>query len=364
MKRFKDLIRRLAGNKSVVAGAFSIALALVIVLVFLLFLSGCQTDTLGTDIRATSEGTTAVMEATQDETTQAELESVTTTAVESIEDISDEYLATNWNGLDAWAVINNNEPFFTNDELLAELGDSFEYYAPLDDLGRCGVCYALVGAETIPTEPRGEIGNVRPTGWHTVRYDDLIADHYLYNRCHLLGYQLTGENANTQNLITGTRYLNVIGMLPFENEIAAYEEANPNNHVLYRVTPIFLDDNLVAEGVLMEARSVEDDGVCFNVFCFNVQPGIEIDYLTGDSWANGEEVVIVEATTDDHEAVYEDYQVSNSDVTYILNTNSMRFHDPDCEAVDRMADQNRAESTLSRDELIAEGYTPCGICNP
>lgn len=176
--------------------------------------------------------------------------------------------------------INENIPFFTDDDMTTE---AFEYYSDLDSLGRCGVTYANICVDIMPTEERGEIGMIKPTGWHTVKYD-IVDGKYLYNRCHLIGYQLSGENANEKNLITGTRYLNVVGMLPFENEVAEYVRET-NNHVLYRVTPIFKDDNLLASGVLMEAKSVEDNGVGvqFCVYCYNVQPGVEVNYVTGDS---------------------------------------------------------------------------------
>lgn len=178
--------------------------------------------------------------------------------------------------------VNGNVPYFTEEDITTE---SFEYYSELDDLGRCGVTCANIGKDLMPTEERGEIGMVKPTGWHTVKYPEVIEDLFLYNRCHLIGYQLSGENANEKNLITGTRYFNTQGMLPFENEVAGYVRKT-GNHVLYRVTPIFEGDNLVAEGVLMEAYSVEDKGkgVEFCVFVYNVQPGIEIDYATGESW--------------------------------------------------------------------------------
>ncbi len=179
--------------------------------------------------------------------------------------------------------INGNIPFFTEEDLSTE---SFESYSELDFLGRCGMAFANIGQDLMPTEERGQIGSVKPSGWHTVKYPDLIADLYLYNRCHLIGYQLSGENANEKNLITGTRYMNIEGMLPFENQVGDYVRKT-GNHVLYRVTPKFTDDNLVADGVLMEAYSVEDDGVgvSFCVFVYNVQPGIVIDYATGESWA-------------------------------------------------------------------------------
>ncbi len=179
-----------------------------------------------------------------------------------------------------YAVIGDNRPDFGED---SERTDAFESYSELDGLGRCGRAYANVCRELMPTEERGEIGQIRPSGWHTVKYD-CIPDRYLYNRCHLIGYQLCGENANERNLITGTRYLNVSGMLPFENQVADYV-LDTGNHVLYRVTPVFTGDHLVADGVRMEAWSVEDagEGVCFDVFVYNVQPGVMIDYATGES---------------------------------------------------------------------------------
>ena len=179
-----------------------------------------------------------------------------------------------------YVIVNNNEPFFTENDMTA---DSFEYYGELDELGRCTVAYASIGKDLMPTEKRGSIGSVKHTVWHTVKYD-IVDGKYLYNRCHLIGYQLTAENANKNNLITGTRYLNVDGMLLFENMVADYIKET-NNHVLYRVTPIFTGDNLLADGVLMEAESVEDngEGISYNVFCYNVQPGVKIDYATGDS---------------------------------------------------------------------------------
>ena len=177
--------------------------------------------------------------------------------------------------------VNNNIPFFHGEEALT---NDYEEYSPLDRLGRCGVAEANLSRSLMPTEKRGSIGMIKPSGWHTIRYDDIIDKKYLYNRCHLIGFQLAGENANELNLITGTRYLNIEGMLPYENQLAGYIK-NTGNHVRYRVTPLFIDDELVARGVLMEAESVEDNGqgICFNIYCYNVQPGIEIEYLTGNS---------------------------------------------------------------------------------
>lgn len=247
--------------------------------------------------------------------------------------------------------VDGNVPDFTEEDLDAPA----ETYAELDDLGRCGQATAIVGEETMPTEDRESIGMVKPSGWHTARYDDLVDGRYLYNRCHLIGYQLSGENANERNLITGTRYMNVEGMLPYENEAADYVQET-GNHVLYRVTPVFEGDELVARGVHVEAESVEDDGagVSFNVFCYNVQPGIEIDYETGESWR---------APSSDRQA--EDGETSSADeTTYILNVNTGKFRRPDCSSVDDMSARNKREYTGTRDELIDQGYEPCSRCNP
>mgnify|MGYP005756488165 FL=1 len=243
-----------------------------------------------------------------------------------------------WSG-DPYVVIDDNQPDFPEEDMTSV---SFETYSELDTLGRCGVAYANVGQDLMPTEDRESISSVTPSGWINREYDG----EYLYNRCHLIGFQLTGENANEENLITGTRYLNVDGMLPFENLVADYVKET-DNHVLYRVTPVFEGQNLVASGVQMEAWSVEDagDGVCFNVYVYNVQPGITIDYATGESWQKGAEP-------------------SDGDVTYILNTNSHKFHYPDCAGVASMSETNRQEYTGSREDLIAQGYTPCGQCQP
>jgi len=180
-----------------------------------------------------------------------------------------------------YVTINENKPTFTDEEYITT---SFEKYSKLDKLGRAGIAYANIGIELMPTEERESIGMVKPSGWHTVKYD-IVSGKYLYNRCHLIGYQLTGENANEKNLITCTRSMNTEGMLKFENEVADYLKKYPNNHVLYRVTPIYKENNLLARGVQIEASSVEDKcgKVCFNVFVYNAQEGIEIDYKTGDS---------------------------------------------------------------------------------
>ena len=192
----------------------------------------------------------------------------------SLEDIPE------WSGA-AYVELEDNQPGFTKEEMTLEV---FEDYSDLDYLGRCGAAYANICPELMPTEEREAIGNVKPTGWVSAKYD-CVDGKYLYNRCHLIGFQLAGENANEKNLITGTRYMNVEGMLPFENLVADYVKET-GNHVLYRVTPYFAGTELVARGVQMEAMSVEDrgEGVYFNVYAYNVQPDIGIDYATGDNW--------------------------------------------------------------------------------
>ena len=260
----------------------------------------------------------------------------------------------------AYVAVNNNIPYFTKDEYRTS---SFEQYAPLDSLGRCGVAFANIGTDIMPTAERGSIGMVKPTGWHTVKYDN-VDGKYLYNRCHLIGYQLSGENANEQNLITGTRYMNMDGMLPFENMVADYVEET-DNHVLYRVTPVFDGNNLLASGVLMEALSMEDDGagICFNVYCYNVQPGIKIKYANGNSESESQPE---KETTPVVVAPKEEAQIEPSapTTTYIANKNTKKFHYPYCHSVDQMKEKNKRYLTCTRSEALAQGYSPCGNCNP
>lgn len=269
----------------------------------------------------------------------------------------------------AYISVNGNVPYFTAAELTTT---SFETYSDLDTLGRCGVTYACIGQDLMPTKERGSIGMVKPTGWHTVRYDDLVDGKYLYNRCHLIGYQLTGENANTQNLITGTRHLNIEGMLPFENMVADYIQET-DNHVLYRVTPIFEGNNLLANGVLMEGYSVEDKGagVSYCVFAYNVQPGIEIDYATGesklaDSAQQEEQKTATVTPTPSPEPEKQEPATGSeaSQADYILNTNTKKFHYPTCSSVNDMKEKNKQEFFGTRDEAISNGYSPCGRCKP
>ncbi len=296
----------------------------------------------------------------------------------------------------AYVAVNDNIPFFTDAELTTT---AFENYSNLDQLGRCGVAYANVCKDIMPTEERGKIGSVKPSGWHTVKYD-IVSGKYLYNRCHLIGYQLSAENANTKNLITGTRYLNTEGMLPFENLVADYVKET-NNHVLYRVTPMFDGNNLVASGVLMEAKSVEDNGagILFNVFCYNVQPGITIDYATGDSALDGtapeqttknsetkkssskgassgsnntnsgsasnetQAATPAPAQTDNNTTVQEppaptpaDTTSNGSVIVHITDTGS-KYHNAGCRYL-------KSDREVTLDEAKAMGLSPCSVCNP
>lgn len=288
----------------------------------------------------------------------------------------------------AYVAVNNNEPFFTDSDMTT---NAFENYSDLDSLGRCGVAYANICRDIMPTEERGKIGMIKPSGWHTVKYD-VIKDRYLYNRCHLIGYQLAGENANPKNLITGTRYLNVEGMLPFENLVADYVN-NTGNHVLYRVTPMFSGSNLVANGVLIEAKSVEDNGggILFNVYCYNVQPGVGINYENGDSWLDGTTPQKQSAQTDTPQnegsqssagsgagesgssgsttgsassgsdssaAENSAADSSNSETMVHITATGKKYHRAGCRTL------KKSDTEVTLDEAKSMGLSPCGICNP
>ena len=307
-----------------------------------------------------------------------------------------------------WADVNEDVPFFTEKQMetarrmtsvlsskkvqgdtdnAAEEELLLQSYGDLDTLGRCTGACALVGPETLPQEERGNIGMVKPTGWHTVKYAG-IDGNYLYNRCHLIGFQLTGQGANEKNLITGTRSMNVEGMLPYEDSVLAYVKGT-GNHVLYRVTPVFEEENLLADGVLMEARSVEDPLVQFCAFCYNVQPGITIDYATGES--SGQEFTGNEipaqtgnrstgadtaAKNGNGAAGSESLRAGNSgdgetgdqsdigEWKYIINVSSRKFHLPGCQSVEKMSRKNMQGFNGTREELIDMGYEPCKNCHP
>lgn len=254
--------------------------------------------------------------------------------------------------------INGNEPFFDDDEITE---NAYESYSDLDALGRCGVAMACLGLELAPTEEREDIGSVTPSGWeyggssNNREYDF----GYLYNRCHLIGFQLAGENANEKNLITGTKYMNVEGMLPFEDRVDDYIETT-ENHVMYRVTPIYDGYDYLAQGVLMEAYSVEDkgDGVEFCVFVYNVQPGIEINYFTGQNRKVGD------TNSPINPEDISGSQSGETTITFIINTNSKKFHFSDASCVDKIKEENKDSTSKTREELINSGYSPCGICKP
>lgn len=270
----------------------------------------------------------------------------TVETVETLEDLP-EYTES------AYVELNDNMPEFTPEE--KQSLEPFEEYSELDEMGRCGTAFANICPEIQPTEERGPIGSVKPSGWHTVKYNDLIDGNYLYNRCHLIGYQLSGENANEKNLITGTRYLNVVGMLVFEDMVDDYVDQT-SHHVLYRVTPIFEEDNLVASGVQIEAWSVEDQGagICFNVYCYNVQPGIYIDYESGDSKRMEETAVEAEPETENDQEVQ----------TYVLNTNTKKIHKPECGSAADTAPKNKKTVQESIETLKNQGYECCKRCLP
>lgn len=247
-----------------------------------------------------------------------------------------------------FVAMEGNVPSFSKADITTK---AYEFYSSLDYLGRCGYAMACIGSELMPTEDRESISEVKPTGWVQAEYD-FVDGKMLYNRCHLIGFQLTGENANERNLITGTRYMNVQGMLPFENMVADYIKET-GNHVLYRVTPVYSGNELVARGVRMEAFSVEDagDGISFHVYVFNVQPGVTIDYLDGSS-------IIGESPND---------EPVNNPITakrYILNIKSNKFHSEDCGQADGISTNNRDVFTGDRETLIKQGYAPAGCCNP
>ncbi len=276
--------------------------------------------------------------------------------------------------------INGGTPFFTENEITDK---AFERYSELDPLGRCGVAFACIGIEIMPTEDRGEIASVTPTGWEyggisNNNVYDFVENGYVYNRCHLIGFQLAGENDNEKNLITGTRYLNIEGMLPYENEIADYVEYT-GYHVMYRVTPIFNGLDYVARGVLMEAYSVEDNGrgVCFCIYAYNVQPGVTIDYFTGVNVANGEELPEINTEDDDRNNIVDDGKDNennntdkdegtddNDECDYVLNTNSKKFHLPNTSCVGKISDKNKEYYTGTKEDLLKDGYVACKICNP
>lgn len=255
-----------------------------------------------------------------------------------------------------YTFVNGNKPVFSKDDLKTV---GYEQYSPLDSLGRCGVAIASCGVEIMPAkdEERGSISSVTPSGWVQATYDTaLISGGYLYNRCHMIGWQLSAENANDRNIITGTKYLNINGMLPFENMIADYIKET-KNHVAYRVTPIFEGNELVCRGVQLEAYSIEDngEGICFNVYCYNVQPGIVIDYSTGESRIEGSSPTGTEGSKETSAPL-------GSDETYVLNTKSKKIHLPTCRYAKDMSEESKEDYFGKIEELLAKGYEKCKTC--
>lgn len=311
--------------------------------------TGCASETTSEPVDTTGSSSEIILEtSTPEQGTETNNSSEETVGNQQASEVlTEEFLVEMEDSTEPYVEINGNVPFFSEQEFTQE---PFEQYAVLDDLGRCGQAYANICEDIMPTEERGEIGMVKPTGWHTVKYD-CVDGNYLYNRCHLIGYQLAGENANEKNLITGTRYMNVEGMLPFENMVDDYVEET-GNHVLYRVTPYYIGNNLLAHGVLMEAASVEDSLIQFCVYVPNNQPDITIDYATGDSSYNCETVAEEESAV----------QPQQGDQTYILNNNSMKYHLPDCSSVDKMSEKNKEEYNGNTEYLESIGYEPCKNC--
>ena len=266
------------------------------------------------------------------------------------------------NPSEPYKVLNDNKAYFTADEITA---NAYEFYSDLDSLGRCGVVHACIGKELMPKEgeERGSISSVYPSGWVQAEYStDVVDGGYLYNRAHLIGWQLTAENANKRNLITGTRYFNVEGMLPFENMVADYIKET-GNHVMYRVTPDFQGTELVARGVTIEARSVEDngEGIEFCVYVYNFQPGVLINYKTGESKLDDGTAIPDNSTETENGG---ETDGTESTATYVINTSTGKFHTPDCHYATSMKEENRQEFTGERDELIEKNYSPCSTCKP
>lgn len=329
---------------------------LALVLALLLLVPGCGSGMAGQETKAVSgEEQGQAEEEVFDVSLQKRSAAGESFSIEDIPEFSG----------DPYVVLNNNEPEFSQADFSEE---SYETYSELDELGRCGTATANIGQDLMPVEKRGSISQIKPSGWHSVQYE-WVDGKSLYNRCHLIGYQLTAENANERNLITGTRFMNTEGMLPFENMVADYIDET-DNHVLYRVTPIFEGDNLVASGVQMEAWSVEDEGegICFNIYAYNKEPGVVIDYKTGESHAEEAEpaarTVEAEDAADAGAAVSGEAKGRSVVSEYILNTNTKKFHRPSCSSADEIKDENRQTYSGDREELISQGYEPCKKCEP
>ncbi|MGN1316064.1 MAG: DNA/RNA non-specific endonuclease [Acutalibacteraceae bacterium] len=357
-------------------------LCIAILLFSTVTLTGCDSDTPTENTTSAVEITTEITgsvesnisqtenseESESQEDTEKQKESEKVTKVQSVGDGNSKVVLSkipDYSG-SPYTVINGNVPSFNKSELTTK---GYETYSPLDSLGRCGSAVASCGKEIMPSanEERGSISSVKPSGWVQAKYD-CVSGKYLYNRCHLIGWQLSAENANSRNLITGTRYMNTEGMLPFENMVADYIRET-GNHVAYRVTPVYEGSNLVASGVQIEAFSVEDngEGICFNVYCYNVQPDIKIDYSTGESRYTGgtaqttkkPSTTVAQTTKKSVETTKKQNTVTDQ---YVLNTNTKKIHKTSCRYVNQMSEKNKQNYSGSLDELYSMGYTTCGVC--
>ena len=374
-----ELQQQARGRRSITKGAVALAviLAAAILFAFALAQPGLPTRTFADD------GTSTV--AANNGTVAQALPSASTVSGTDFLAALDAYVATNPAADEGdYVEIDGNTPSFTVDDATT---DAFQSFSQLDRLGRCGTAYACLGPETLPTDARGDISEIHPSGW-VQNFYDFIEDESLYNRSHLITHCLSGQDANEQNLITGTRHFNADVMEPIEAMVLDYIERT-GNHVLYRVTPVFEGDELVARGVQIEALSMEDggQGVSLNVFLRNIQPGVAIDYATGNNWADEAATadswstsaatsnlsasasagtaplapISAAATTSQADDTSTDTPAT---VTYVVNKNTGKFHYPSCSSVPKIKAKNRMDSNQTRDELIAQGYVPCKNCNP
>ncbi len=375
------------GSRSIINGlaAFVVTVVAAIIFTFAFAQPGLSARAFADD------GNTAAAAAPSEEAATQALPSASTVSGTEFLAALDAYVAVNPT-VDAgdYVEIDGNTPSFTVDDATT---DAFQSFSQLDRLGRCGTAYACLGPETLPTDARGDISEIHPSGW-VQNFYDFIEDESLYNRSHLIAHCLSGQDANEQNLITGTRHFNADVMEPIEAMVLDYIERT-GNHVLYRVTPVFEGDELVARGVQIEALSMEDggQGVSLNVFLRNIQPGVAIDYATGDNWADetatdggrgtgagtgaagswGTTTAVVGASTlspisiaaaSDQAASEDSTSDTPATVTYVVNKNTGKFHYPSCSSVSKIKAKNRMDSDQTRDELIAQGYVPCKNCNP
>ena len=365
------------------SGNMKKVLSTVLILCMVLSLSGCSLDEIDktteqttvnntVDISMSSETEMPSLETTMQETKTAQPTTVAPTKAKIVTNhkIKVKYKSKKLKLKDIpkykvvkapFVRVNGNKPTFTKKEIKRK---SYQKFSKLDSLGRCGVAIASIGRDIMPKRKRTSISSVYPSGWHTYRYAN-VAGRYLYNRCHLIGHQLTGQNANAKNLITGTRYMNVDGMLPFEDEVANCVKYL-NKHVMYRVRPIYKGKNLVASGVQMEAYSVEDKGgsCSFNVYCYNVQPGVKINYKTGTSKGKGKISGGYSSKKTYKKKYYNKKAKKGKSGTYIISKNTRKFHYPSCGYVNRIKNYNRIKFKGKRSTLINQGYQPCKGCNP